>query len=454
MERISSFDFISLHADQHGRPVSPRAVDDVVNAAASARYTDVVFIAHGFRNSEEEAENLYARFAAGFDAHRARPELAGALGDRTYLFVGVIWPSKKFSEVADMDGGGVQSLNDPAAGDSTYDRDAAQAELEAFVQDMPEPERMRVRAAFDALMEHEDDAASQDRFVDAVLRSVPFDDADGTEGLEQIRSRSGAEVLASLATPIFLPTVQSDDEGGVSSVSFEPEADSGGVLMVGGFFRSVAGRVGQLLNMGTWYTMKKRCGDVGERVVADTVRRISATAGPARVRVHLVGHSLGGRLMASAAKALAASPVVPVASLTLLEAAFSHYGFSAHAERAGKPGFFRPVLDGNVVRGPLISTFSYQDTVVGKAYSIASRLAGDSVKAVGDKNDKFGGIGRNGAQQTAEVTQHVLQPVGGNYRYVQGTVNDIDGSGGGILNHGDVTNERVTYAFAAAMAGT
>ncbi len=454
MERIGSFDFIKLHAEQNGQPVSQREVEDVVRAATSTRYSDVVFMAHGFRNSEEEAESLYARFAAGFDAHRTRPALGDVLAGRTYLFVGVIWPSKKFSEVADMDGGSVQSVNDSLAADAADDRDAASAELEAFLQGMTETERARIRAAFDTLMLNEHDIAAQDDFVASVLRSVPFQDDDGTEGLEQIRSRSGAEVLKSLATPIFLPTVRPDDEGGVSVVSSDAEADSGGVLMVGGFFRSVAGRVGQLLNMGTWYTMKQRCGDVGEHLVADTVRRIAAGHASNPVRVHLVGHSLGGRLMASAAKALATAPVVHVASLSLLEAAFSHYGFSAHSRSAGKPGFFRPVLDAQVVRGPLISTFSYQDTVVGKAYSIASRLAGDSVKAVGDKDDKFGGIGRNGAQQTAEVTEHVLQPVDGNYRFVQGTVNNIDGSGGGILNHGDVTNERVTYAFAMAMAGT
>jgi len=446
MEQIASFDFMRLRAGNDGGTDDAAQVSHVVSAATSGRYSDVVLIAHGFRNSEAEAESLYTRFAEGFDGHRARPELAETLGGRTFLFVGVFWPSKKFTENEEADDGSAQGFGDDDG------LGATEAQLALFLQDATDAQRREILAAFADLRASEDDPQLQDRFVTAVLDAVPFDDADGMEGLTEIRSKAGNELLASLETPIFLPTSRSDSEGGVSSVALDPESDDGGVLMLGGFFRSVMGRVGQVLNMGTWYTMKKRSGDVGARLVADTVRSI---AGSARApRVHFVGHSLGGRLMASAAKALATPPTVHVASLTLLEAAFSHYGFSSHVQRESKPGFFRDVVASQVVRGPLISTFSYQDTVVGRAYSIASRLAGDTVKAVGDKDDRFGGIGRNGAQQTDEVTAHLLEAPGHAYRFVTGTVNNIDGSGGGILDHGDVTNEKVTHAFAVAIAHT
>ena len=56
-----------------------------------------------------------------------------------------------------------------------------------------------------------------------------------------------------------------------------------------------------------------------------------------------------------------------------------------------------------VVKGPFVSTFSAQDTVVGKAYSIMSRLAGDNTREIGDASDEFGGIGRNGPLKTTEV---------------------------------------------------
>jgi hypothetical protein len=44
--------------------------------------------------------------------------------------------------------------------------------------------------------------------------------------------------------------------------------------------------------------------------------------------------------------------------------------------------------------------------------------------------------------------------VGTAYQYRQSVINNLDGSGGLIKDHGDVTNEAVTYAFASAVART
>jgi hypothetical protein len=49
----------------------------------------------------------------------------------------------------------------------------------------------------------------------------------------------------------------------------------------------------------------------------------------------------------------------------------------------------------------------------------------------------------------------VLHPPGTAYGNFQtGKVINLDGSGGLIKNHGDVTNETVTYAFASAVSRT
>jgi pimeloyl-ACP methyl ester carboxylesterase len=198
--------------------------------------------------------------------------------------------------------------------------------------------------------------------------------------------------------------------------------------------------------------MKNRSGIVGAAGVAAAVRELKSSL--PSIRVHLVGHSLGGRLMASCAKALAVPPMARPDSLTLLEAAFSHFGFSPDNGR-GQAGFFRSVVDSGVVKGPFIATFSMQDTVVGKVYAIASRLAGDNVQEVGDVNDPFGGIGRNGAQRTAEAVVEPLRTAGSRvYEFPAGKILNLDGSGGLIKDHGDVTNTDVTFAFACAVAAT
>src|SRR3990170_5068567 len=132
--------------------------------------------------------------------------------------------------------------------------------------------------------------------------------------------------------------------------------------------------------------MKDRSGTVGAKGVATAVRALHQRC--PSVKIHLVGHSLGGRLMASCAKALGDAPTLRPDSLMLLEAAFSHFGFSADNGR-GKPGFFRNVIDKRVVKGPLVSTFSAQDTVVGGPYAIMSRLAGDNTREIGDASDEY-----------------------------------------------------------------
>ena len=157
--------------------------------------------------------------------------------------------------------------------------------------------------------------------------------------------------------------------------------------------------------------------------------------------------------MASCAKALCDAPKLQPDSLMLLEAAFSHFGFSANNGH-GNAGFFRDVIAKQIVKGPFVSTFSAQDTVVGRAYSIMSRLAGDNTREIGDASDEFGGIGRNGPQKTTEVFNARLVPSGTAYDYKAGVINNLDGSGGLIKSHGDVTSDAITYAFASAVART
>ena len=47
-----------------------------------------------------------------------------------------------------------------------------------------------------------------------------------------------------------------------------------------------------------------------------------------------------------------------------------------------------------------------------------------------------------------------LNAPGTPYEYKAGVINNLDGSGGLIKDHGDVTNDAVTYAFASAVART
>jgi hypothetical protein len=448
MEKLSEFDFLPLQYGDEGQPISA-PIDELKQHIQHAGTTDLILIAHGFRNNEQEARGLFGDFLKTFRGHIGRDELKDRLTARKIAVAGIFWPSKAFSEGgSEPEAGNVQGL-----GGTVDEMEATRAQLEQMRDhDVRPDQRATVDRALALLDTLEDDTDKQDEFVQLILSLVDDKESDPTEGLRELKAQAGSDLLAKLGTPIILPTIRDDGEGSTLAVDTGAATSSEGrPLMVSGFFKSVAGRVGQVLNLTTWYMMKNRSGDVGANGVAAAVRAVKA-AHPT-LRIHLVGHSLGGRCMAACAKALAADPKVRPDSLSLLEAAFSHYGLSPNNGK-GSAGFFRDVIARQVVKGPFISTYSYQDTVVGKAYAISSRLAGDNVKEVGDKNDQFGGIGRNGTQLTPEANDQRMRQVGDPYTFNLDVVNNVDGSGGAIKDHSDVTNPQVTYAFACAMAQT
>ena len=456
MEQLHQFDFFELQFDDNGKLTSADTWKEFKQRVGAADGpTDAIFIAHGFRNDEGEARNLYGEFLKNFRANMTQGPVAPALAGRRFIVGGVFWPSKAFKEEfgdkAAKEAGGVQSFGDE---DVEGDLDPVRAQLDELRELAPDAAaKQRIDEAKAMLPSLANDPDAQDKFAKLVLSIVDKSSVDPTEGQDRVMRQPGHKLLDKLRSPIVLPTVKRRGDGGTQAVNTGEAENSreGGTQSVRGVFGSVAGRVGQFLNLTSWYVMKDRSGKVGENGVAPCVRELRKEH--PKLRIHLVGHSLGGRLMAACAKALAQPPVVNVDSLTLLQAAFSHYGLSAD-NLHGSPGFFRDAITKKVVTGPMIATFSFQDTVVGKAYAISSRLAGDNVKAVGDQNDQYGGIGRNGAQNLDEFASERLRDVGSAYTLKPDVVQCLDGSGGLITSHGDVRNERVTWAFASAVAAT
>ena len=368
MQTIEGFDFFPLTFDAEGKLESRQEFDALLTRAKDGPATDAVFLAHGFRNDESEATGLYSRFLQTFRAHLSRPEFQTVatrrfvVGGRVLAFEAVPRDLRRqrwrhpWSPESHRGDGRRRSVNSTISS-------RARRRLSARSSRRP-PRCCRLSVAT---------PGSRTSLSPSCSRIVDGSQLDTTEGLPQIRKKKGSELLARLS---------------------DPPAE--GTRGIGNLFGGIAGGVGAFLNLTKWYVMKDRSGTVGAKGVATAVRELHDKC-PA-VKIHLVGHSLGGRLMASCAKALGDTPMLQPDSLMLLEAAFSHYGFSADNGR-GKPGFFRDVIARKVVKGPFVSTFSAQDTVVGGPYSIMSRLAGDNTREIGDASDEYGGIGRNGAAE-------------------------------------------------------
>jgi hypothetical protein len=139
--------------------------------------------------------------------------------------------------------------------------------------------------------------------------------------------------------------------------------------------------------------------------------------------------------------------------MTLLQAAFSH---NALAEKfdGQKNGAFRTIIQDKRISGPIVITHTKNDRAVGIAYPLASRIALDNAAALGDENDPYGGMGRNGAQHTPELStaESQLRQVapGQKYTFTPGKVYNLNADEI-IKDHSDVTSVPVANAVMSAL---
>ncbi|GAA4983730.1 hypothetical protein GCM10025734_06130 [Kitasatospora paranensis] len=165
----------------------------------------------------------------------------------------------------------------------------------------------------------------------------------------------------------------------------------------------------EALRTASYYEMKNRAGVIGRDGLGPLLGRC---AGNGR-RVHLMGHSFGARLVAFALPGLPDGIGSPVASVLLVQGAFSHFGFAAPMPvDIDRNGFLAPYFDR--VAGPLQSTFSLADRAVGWWYPAASMLNNEDDQAASDLTYRWGGMGHDGFQQGG-VDQFDLRPAGEPY---------------------------------------
>jgi hypothetical protein len=166
------------------------------------------------------------------------------------------------------------------------------------------------------------------------------------------------------------------------------------------------------------------------------------------LRIHLIGHSFGARAVTAAVDGPAS---LRPSSLCLLQGAFSHNGFAEKFD-GRTDGFFRKVVAQTKVNGPIVVTHTINDRAVGIAYPIASRLAFDNLSALGDENDVYGGIGRNGAikMRGGEFEKGVLLAETGIYQLTARKVYNLLADAF-VKSHGDVTGPQVANAIVSAV---
>jgi predicted alpha/beta hydrolase family esterase len=416
--------------------------------ALPAGTTHVYVISHGWNNSDKEASDLYTELFTNFKA--VAPATLQA--PRRLAIVGVYWPSKKFDEMvavqsaASSAGGSAAGLGAAAVADPAGE-DRLQTKLQNLKDFFKDPVQQQTLEEARALVPKlERDANAREAFVEKLRSLVDASHATRDDASSNFFAADALDLMERLRIEEEdLDLGESGTKGG--SASLVPNqagagGATGGAAGILEFFGGFKNAAINIVNYTTYYEMKNRAGIVGARGVAPML-----DAFPREIRnIHLIGHSFGGRVVTAAA---AESKTDMIRSMSLLQAAFSHNGFSQSMK-----GFFRKVVDEQRIKGPILVTHTKNDEAVGVAYPIASRLAGQVAAALGDENDKFGGLGRNGAQKmnVGEVIKGTLQPVDGNYTFAPGKFFNALADQF-IPNHGSVRGREVAYAVVMASLG-
>ncbi|WP_338711212.1 serine-threonine protein kinase [Streptomyces virginiae] len=402
-------------------------------AVARMEATDVLVFAHGWNSDRSTAVRLYDQFFAPF------PALVGP-GVRLG-YVGVVWPSMRFSDEPIPDFEAAGALAEPGHG-CALDPLTRQA-LEGFW-----PGR---RAELDRLAE--------------LLAEQPESAAAFIEFGALVRELAGVDAVHAVAAPA-VPAIFTDDvlevcrtlsralaragAGAASGSGAVPAGGEGPGLTAGAGLGGLWGGAKELLRQATYYKMKKRAGVVGERGLGPVLAELAA--GRPAMRFHLIGHSFGARVVSFSLRAVPDGARY-VRSVTLLQGAFSHYAFADRLPHdKGRGGALRGLH--RKVDGPVVACHSPHDSALKVFYPLASRMAGDSAGLLGF-DERWGAIGHDGVQAVPGAPRLSLDtalregvPAAGCVSVDAGSVVRRGGAPSGA--HSDICHEELARVVVAA----
>ncbi|HJQ02483.1 MAG TPA: hypothetical protein VJ851_12855 [Jatrophihabitans sp.] len=387
--------------------------------------TEIYLFSHGWNNTFADASSNYVKFVRGYQGQREQFNLPTA-ADYQPLLIGIIWPSTSF--VLPWEKGPVIAAESPSEASRTEEM------LRLVTANVSQAAGGRLAELVDGSSGlDEDDARTAAKIV---IDGLPFADAEGVSSPPTVDEL--LEAWAALDGDAPVPTDPNDfGEAGASLAA--PRG--------AGYFNKFDPR--NLLRMGTVWLMKDRAGIVGGHGVAPLVGHL---LGNSQARLHLVGHSFGGRIVLSSV-AMAPLPR-PARSMLLLEPAVNRWCFAEKLPSGGSGGY-QPVLDR--VELPILSTFSRYDVPLTQAFQLAVRgssLGEPNIAAIGD-TDRYGALGGYGPAGLGDLSE--VQPAlkAGSARYtfaagkeviaVDGGV-DLDGKPA-IGSHSDVNNPTTWWAL-------
>lgn len=420
--------------------IDTQTMDDLIAAIRADGVADLVIFSHGWNNDEAAATSLYARWF----------ELLGAQvdPDRKIGYVGLRWPAQLWRDepIPNFDPAPAADHQGAAALDETAQIDAGSPSIDsAQLTDLKEMFPL----------------GSEQLDTIAALLAAPPAQGRATELFTAMRQFSSAAGVKSDDGEVENPS----KEPGMLDAEQDPEdvftrfadrlADTGvefggggGQAGLGDFASKLLHGAKEALRQLSYWQMKNRAGVVGRNGLGPAIDRLAGEF--PSLRIHLVGHSFGGRVVSFALAGMRESAPSPVKSVTLLQGAYSRFAFG-HSLPFGGNG----ALDGMLVRidGPLTVCFSSHDRALSLFYPLASAAAGDATAGVEDPLARFRAMGQLGV---FNVESQPLGAVGASYPFKTAEILNLDASDVVAAGdspsgaHSDIFHPQLAWVVAAA----
>jgi hypothetical protein len=425
--------YLEAEFKKDGSIFKPKSAD-VIQFVKQKKLTDLFVISHGWNNDMKEARDLYAKL---MDLLAGEVQNNSLFQNRSFGVLGVLWPSKKFTEEELIAGGGAASASTKSEKEKLLD--SLKSLKNSFDKTGSAVILADATKAAKKLDSDTDEAAKV--FVAQMAKLISgvkgkIAEPDGKVAREF--HKEGAKALLNrLQDNIRQSAPRAKNSGGAASLS----GAAGGM---GGTFNGLFEGARNLLNYVTYYQMKERAGAVGKTGLTPVLKELKKNYPD--LKLHLIGHSFGARLVTSAASNVGKGAID---TLVLLQAAFSHYGF-AQNYAGGSDGLFRAAITSQKVKGPVLITHTHNDSAVGTAYALASRIARQAGSALGGASDLYGGMGANGAQLTPEANNDFILSSQSKYNFKPGKIYNLKADGC-IGDHSDICKKEVASAVARAI---
>jgi hypothetical protein len=412
--QIAGLNYYELDFNADGTLSSDGGLPEAIQAGG---IQDIYVLSHGWNSGVGSARALYQGMFTLLGGM-----IPGKLG--TSIAVGIIWPSLLFPE------------DDPSTAKPipSTGQQLADALAPAFPQ-----QQQNIATLGQLLDQQPQDAAKLQQFhalASGLVTSPPLAPEDA--GQQATITGDTAAVF-----------------GHAAAMSKTPSTNAEGIPNP---FTSLWNGAKEVLRSMSYYEMKNRAGVIGRNGLGPMLGNLAAA--DAGIRVHLMGHSFGARLVAYSLSGLpqaATGANSPVKTLYLIQGAFSHFAFANPVPDILVSGPGALSAFAHNVNGPLLCTFSAADRAVGWWYPAASMLAHQDAEGADDLTYQWGGMGHDGYQQSPAGTRVKLAPQGTAYNFQPGTCYLLDSNA--VISadqspfsgaHSDIRHPEVVWPVAAA----